>query len=74
MKTNRGFSLLELIILLCIFAILIFLSIPFLRSSALIPFMDGQHTIHTSSETAKVKAIPIEENSESNKSLAIPLD
>jgi prepilin-type N-terminal cleavage/methylation domain-containing protein len=76
MKSIRGFSLLELIITLCIFAVLIFLSIPFLRSSTLIRFMDEQSTVHTSSESPEALAIPIIKNQDldTNTSLSIPTD
>jgi prepilin-type N-terminal cleavage/methylation domain-containing protein len=76
MKTIRGFSLLELIITLCIFAVLIFLSIPFLRSSALIPFMDEQSSVHISSDSPETLAIPIVKNQDldTNTSLSLPND
>ena len=49
MKTTFGFSLLELMILLCTAGILIFLAVPFLRSFEFFPQMadDPHQQIHS---------------------------
>jgi Tfp pilus assembly protein FimT len=67
MKNTRGFSLIELILFLCIIAIIVFLALPFLTSLSLTQNSDSQ--VNDSSS-----AVPIstEESMDTNLSFPLP--
>ena len=66
MKNTRGFSLIELILFLCIITIIVFLALPFLPSLPLAQNSDS-HAKDISSTTSISPEEPIDKN------LSVPL-
>ena len=64
MKNTRGFSLIELILFLCIIAIIVFLALPFLRSLSLSLNSDSQ-----AKDTSSAVSISTEESMDKNLSV-----
>ena len=65
MKNTRGFSFIELILFLCIIAIIVFLALPFLPSLSLTQNSDSQ--VNDSSS-----AVPISTEESMDKNLSVP--
>ena len=64
MKNTRGFSLIELILFLCIIAIIVFLALPFLPSLSLTQNSDLQ-----AKDTSSAVSISTEESMDKNLSV-----
>jgi Tfp pilus assembly protein FimT len=64
MKNTRGFSLIELILFLCIIAIIVFLALPFLPSLSLSLNSDSQ-----AKDTSSAVSIFTEESMDKNLSV-----
>ena len=64
MKNTRGFSLIELILFLCIIAIIVFLVLPFLPSLSLTKNSDSQ-----AKDTSSAVSISTEESMDKNLSV-----
>ena len=64
MKNTRGFSLIELILFLCIIAIIVFLVLPFLPSLSLTQNSDSQ-----AKDTSSAVSISTEESMDKNLSV-----
>ena len=66
MKNTRGFSLIELILFLCIIAIIVFLALPFIPSLSLTQNSESQ-----AKDTSSTVPISTEESIDTN--LSVPL-
>jgi len=66
MKNTRGFSLIELILFLCIIAIIVFLALPFLPSK---PFAKNSGSLAKDTSSA----IPVSSEKPMDTNLSIPL-
>ena len=66
MKNNRGFSFIELILFLCIIAIIVFLALPFLPSK---PFAKNSGSLAKDTSSA----IPVSSEKPMDTNLSIPL-
>ena len=64
MKNTRGFSLIELILFLCIITIIVFLALPFLPSLPLAQNSDSQ-----AKDTSSAVSISTEESMDKNLSV-----
>ena len=64
MKNTRGFSLIELILFLCIIAMIVFLALPFLPSLSLTQNSDSQ-----AKDTSSTVSISTEESMDKNLSV-----
>jgi Tfp pilus assembly protein FimT len=66
MKNTRGFSLIELILFLCIIAIIVFLALPFIPSLSL--------TLNSESQAKDTSpAVPISTEESMDTNLSVPL-
>jgi len=74
MKQSFGFSLIEFILFLCICGLLIFLSIPFLRSFLLSdrPIPEQLKDVPSFSAAESNASIPVENIADSNLSADLP--
>ena len=67
MKNNRGLSLIELILFLCIIAIIVFLAVPFLPSQ---PFAKNSES--QAKDTSSAISVSSEEPMDTNLSIPLP--
>jgi Tfp pilus assembly protein FimT len=67
MKHTRGFSLIELILFLCIIAIIVFLALPFIPSLSLTQNSESQ-----AKDTSSAVPIATEESMDTNLSIPLP--
>jgi Tfp pilus assembly protein FimT len=67
MKNTRGFSLIELILFLCIIAIIVFLAMPFIPSLSLTQNSESQ-----AKDTSSAVPIATEESMDTNLSIPLP--
>jgi len=67
MKNTRGFSLIELILFLCIIAIIVFLALPFLPSQ---PFAKNSES--QAKDTSSAISVSSEEPMDTNLSIPLP--
>ena len=67
MKNTRGFSLIELILFLCIIAIIVFLALPFIPSLFITQNSESQ-----AKDTSSAVPIATEESMDTNLSIPLP--